>query len=503
MHSQKRLWAKSHGFLPKNSEILKSYRSLLRARKIKKNPILENLLWIHKVRTQSGVAPVAVLTKPYPCPGKCIYCPTQAGIPKSYLRHEPAVDRASKLNFNPYNQVKVRLKQLYDTGHSIDKIHLIVIGGTFSFLPKKYKIWFIKECFRACNDFGRTRSSPGLELSQHQKINEKTKVRITGITLETRPDWITIDEIKLMRKLGCTRVEIGVQSVDNHVLRRILRGHSTKEIVRATKLLKDAGFKVCYHLMPNLPCSNPKKDLEMFKKVFSEPRFQPDMIKIYPCAVTKEAKLYSWYQKGNFKPYKDKQLIKLLLKIKKIVPEYVRINRLFRDIPGFYIVAGCKLTNIRQILSKMDAGCKCIRCREIKQEKFDPKNLKLKIKKYKASGGEEYFLQFVDQKNRLYALLRLRIPSQVFSKKKHFIPVLNNSSIIRELHTFGFALPISKKETDKTQHRGLGKKLLEEAEKITKHAGLNKIAIISGVGVREYYQNQGFHLKKTYEVKLL
>ncbi len=497
--------------LPRNSQILKTYRQLLKKKKIKKNSHLENLLRLKKTRTLSGVAPVAVLTKPYPCPGRCIYCPTQEKIPKSYLDDEPAVMRAQACGFDAYKQVSSRIKQYHITGHAPEKIELIVMGGTFTALPFLYQKEFIRDCFLAANN-------PNLSalmirvirekenLITVQKENEKAKYRIIGITLETRPDEINKKIVENFRFLGATRVEIGVQTIFDSILKGVNRGHGVKETIKATRLLKDAGFKVCYHLMPNLPGSDLKKDLQLFKKVFTDGRFKPDMIKIYPCVVTYQAKLYDWFKKGKYAPYSDKQLINFLIKIKQIVPQWVRINRLGRDIPIGNIAAGFKISNIRQFLQekmkKKNLKCQCVRCREIKNFKESTYNLQLKTYNYQASAGEEYFLQYVDRQNRLYALCRLRFPSYLFTEKKHFLPVLQNAALIRELHTFGQALPI-KKGLKKIQHQGLGKKLLKKAEKITKAKGVKKIAVIAGIGTREYYRKLDYKLKSTYMVKSL
>jgi len=530
--SQKRKWAKESGLMVSNSQIITGYRKLVAQQQIRPDKKFERLLRLKKIRSLSGIVPLAVLTKPYLCPGKCIYCPTQKGMPKSYLNDEPAVMRAKMANFDPYLQVTRRLNQFKTIGHTTDKVELIIMGGTFSSLPKNYQVWFIANCFVACNQTAplvisipkfrernlvkrKTRSDNigprsliSFEITRmltEQKINETAKHRIIGLTLETRPDQINIKEIKFMRQLGCTRVEIGVQSIYDSVLKKVNRGHTIKETIKATQLLKDAGFKVCYHLMPNLPDSNLKKDFQMFQEIFTNKNFMPDMIKIYPCVVLYQAKLYDWYKKEEFKPYTDKQLIDLLIEIKKIVPEWIRINRLGRDIPVTNIAAGNKISNIRQVLQQKlkekNLQCQCIRCREIRARKIS--NLKLEIRNYRASGGNEYFLQYVDKNNRLYALLRLRIPSQIYTKKKHFLPVLQNSAIIRELHTYGEALPIAKEDKQASQHHGLGKKLVKKAEEIVRSLGIKKIVVIAGVGARKYYKKLGYQLEDSYMIKNL
>jgi elongator complex protein 3 len=490
--------------LIRNSELLVIYKKLVSQNRINVNKNFEELIRLKKIRTLSGVSPVAVLTKPYPCPGECIYCPTQKGIPKSYLCDEPAVMRATECGFDARRQVERRLSQYETTGHIPQKVELIVMGGTWSFLPRDYQIQFITDCFSACNNSKKVQKATLKALAKEQKLNETAKYRIVGLTLETRPDYINKEEVKFMRWLGCTRVELGVQSVFDEVLSRVKRGHSVAQTVKATQLLKDAGFKICYHLMPNLPDSNIKKDLELFKIVFGNQRFKPDMLKVYPCVVTKQAQLYNWYQKGDYRPYSDQELTDLLLKIKLITPEWVRINRLGRDIPIANIMAGSKVSNVRQVLQEImkdkNLKCNCIRCREVKNVKLKIKNLKLKIENYHASGGEEYFLQYVDKDNRLYALLRLRFPSYLFTKTKHLIPVLQNSAIIREVHAFGQALAIGS-HPDKVQHQGLGKQLIKKAEEITKERGIKKITVIAGIGTRIYYKRLGYKPKQSYMVK--
>jgi elongator complex protein 3 len=505
---------------PSNIELLKSYRKLVENKKIKKSPILEKLLRTRPVRSLSGIVNISVLTKPYPCPGKCLYCPIERGIPKSYLSGEPAVERAKKLNYDPYLQVKKRIEMLENEGHPTDKIELRIVGGTWSYYPKHYQDWFIKRCFQACNELGNQKNSklksqkpkPQLKtknLENIQKKNEKAKHRIVGLSVETRPDFINAEEIKWLRKLGVTMVELGVQSIYDDVLKLNRRGHGVKEIISATKLLKDAGFKILYQMMLNLPGSNLKRDEKMFKELFQNPDFRPDYLKIYPCALVKEAPLYKLWKADKYRPYSEKQLINLIKSIKKKIPYYVRIQRIQRDIPSQKIVeGGAKISNLRQLLleetEKEGWKCHCIRCREIR-ERYDPKEkIYLFRQDYQASDGKEIFLSF-ENKNRtkLYSLLRLRIPSYVFTGSQPVFPVLKRAAIIREVHTYGELVPIGGEKLA-PQHRGLGKKLIKEAEKIVrKEFWLNKMAVISGVGTREYFRKFGYKLRETYMVKSL
>ena len=494
-----------------NSLILEYYNKLNRK---KDNSKLLRLLRKREIRTLSGIAPITVLTKPYPCPGRCIYCPNEARMPKSYIASEPAAQRAARLKFNPFNQVKMRMDALEANGHSVDKIELIVLGGTWSYYDKKYQNWFIKRCFDAAN------GKPTRTLNEAQKVNEKAKHKIIGLTLETRPDYITKEELWRMRELGCTHVQIGVQTLEQEILNLIKRDDSIANIKRATNMLRDFGFKITYHLMPGLPGATPKSDLETFHKIFSDPGFQPDMLKIYPCVVLKSALLYQWYKKGKYKPYKGKTLTKLLVNIKKDIPPYVRINRLIRDIPGNEIVDGNLVTNLRQILHNEGVVCRCIRFREARKKTVKEKDAKLIIRKYRAGLGTEYFISFESKDyKKIYAFIRLRLPDKK-KRKSSTIKIVRffdqqeitakgdemafniDTALIRELHTYGELIPVGSKKKA-VQHIGFGKRLMEEAEKIAKKKGYEKLAVISGIGVRGYYKKLGYKLDNTYLSKNL
>jgi len=481
-----------------NVELLQAYHLMVKNKRIKPSPRLEKILQKRPVRSLSGIVNVSVLTKPYKCPGKCIYCPSQKNMPKSYLQGEPAAQRAQDLGFDPFKQTKQRIEVLKMTGHATDKIEMRIIGGTWSFYPIEYRIDFIKQCFDACNN----KKSKNLE--QAQKINETAKNRVVGLSIETRPDFIDEKEIKFLRALGITKVELGVQSIYDDVLEFCQRDHNTQATTKATKLLKDAGFKVSYQMMPNLPKSNLKRDLAMFQELFENPDFKPDYLKIYPLVLLKEAPLYKQWQKKQFKDYSEKELRDLIIKIKASVPRYVRIERIIRDIPSQYALnQAAKVTNLRQyILAEMQKNnlqCNCIRCREVGSDKHDH-NIKLFRYDYEASGGKEIFLSFENQtRTKLYSMLRLRIPSQVFSKQKHFLPVLQDSAIIREVHTYGAQTPIAQNKKAASQHKGLGKTLIKEAEKIAKNEfKLKKIAVIAAIGTREYYKKSGYLNTHTY-----
>src|SRR3989339_1654027 len=490
---------------PRNADIRDFYEqslalgnsgSLALGRKKADLLLLKKILKSKNIRTLSGVAVVAVLTKQYPCSGKCLYCPTEKEMPKSYLSNEPAVMRAITVNFDPYRQVQKRLRALEINGHDIDKIELLVMGGPFSDLPKKYQYNFIAECYRAANNYSldvrrlknqRRRTST---LLREQKRNETAKHRIIGLTPETRPDTLDEKEINFYRELGATRVEIGVQSIYDDVLKINRRGHTVEQTVQATKLLKDAGFKVGYHMMPGLLGSNFKKDLTMFKEIFRSPAFQPDLLKIYPCVVTRNSALYNLWKKGEYEALTNARAEKLISEIKQIIPPYVRISRLIRDIPESSIAAGPNISNLRQIIQNKGVECHCIRCREIRGNYTAKDDIILRRIDYNASGGKEIFLEYVSPDHKkLYSLLRLRIinfPRLSLGNFKH-------TAIIREVHTYGKLLNLKSRDKKSPQHAGLGKKLIKEAEKIARvEFGCQNISVIAGIGVREYYRKLGY-----------
>jgi len=412
-------------------------------------------------------------------------------------------------DYHPYLQAQARLFALQATGHLTDKINIRVIGGTWSAYPARYQSWFMRNIFKACNDF-KGEKSPHQSLIELQETNETTKSRIVEISIETRQDFINQKEIRNLRKFGVTKVELGVQSIYDAVLKANLRGHNNDKTIEATRLLKDAGFKVSYQLMANLLDSNILLDKAMFGEIFNNSNYRPDHIKIYPLALVKESRLYRRYLDNKFTPYDKKQLTDLLMTAKKAVPTYCRIERVVRDIPASEIVAGgAKVSNLRQdaikLLEEKGGHCLCIRCREIKN-KYD-KNDKFILFRidYDASSGKEIFLSFeTSDRKKLAGLLRLRIPSNIISGTTHLNKILNNSAIIRELHIYGPQVEVGKKNHLAVQHRGFGKKLLKEAENIAlKDFNISKMAIISGVGVREYFKKFGYKLDKTYMTKEL
>lgn len=443
-------------------------------------------------KTLAGVTPIAVMIKPRACKhGTCLYCPN-LNVPQSYTPLSPPVIRAKMLNYDAEKQVTARIKAFKLMNHPTDKIELIIMGGTFLSYPLDYQYNFIKKCYDALN---KKKSS---NLEQAKKLNERAKHRCVALCIETRPDVCSEKDIERMLEFGCTRVELGVQCLDDNIYKKINRGHKVKEVIDATKRLKDAGFKVGYHIMPGLPGSNQKKDLQMFKKIFSNPSFKPDQLKIYPCQVIQGSKLEEVYNQGKFKPYTKEETETILARMLKIVPEYCRVMRIMREIPPNYLTAGTIRIDLRkdveEKLRTQKAEIKEIRFREIGFNLRDSKkridsHLKLKVIKYKASERDEYFLEIVNKDNILFGLLRLRI-----NKTQAFV---------RELHVYGKTLELGKKDKSSFQHKGLGKQLMKEAEKIAKKSKATKLLVISGVGVRQYYRKLGYKLENEYIIKKL
>lgn len=444
-------------------------------------------------RTISGVTPLAVMTAPYHCPGKCVYCPTYADAPQSYTPESPAVLRAKSSDFDAGRQVRVRLRMFADMGHPTDKIELIIMGGTFLAQPMDYQYAYIKACYDALNGIEST------TLEDAKNLNETAQHRVTGLCIETRPDWCGEAEIKRMLDFGTTRVELGVQVLDDEIYNLVNRGHGVNEVVDATARLRNHGFKVYYHWMPGLPGSTPEKDLEMSRMLWTDERFRPDGLKLYPTMVVENTGLEKWYREGKYTPYDNETMFNLIADIKAEVPEYVRISRVLRDIPSRFIVAGLK-DSLRDIvkerMKREGKECVCIRCREyghrVKEHRdiADPRLVRMD---YNAAGGKEIFLSFEDGFRTLFGLLRLRIQPE------------GMKAIIRELHVFGPEVPLSEKNLKAAQHKGYGKSLLYEAERIAKEEfGANEIYVLSGTGAREYYRTEsGFQSAGNYMVKAL
>lgn len=456
------------------------------------------------VRTLSGVTIVAIMTHPYPCPhGKCFYCPggPEYKTPQSYIGEEPALMRAIQNNFDPYLQVRKRLQQYEEIGHRPSKVELIIMGGTFTAMPLDYQEWFVTMAFEAMNRYPLEKPSEFISLEEAQARNEVAKIRCVGITFETRPDWAKEKQVNRMLKFGGTRVEIGVQSIYDDILRKIRRGHTVKETIEATRILKDSGFKIVYHIMPGLPGSDFDKDLEMIKTIFEDPNFKPDMIKIYPTLVIRGTGLYELWKKGEYKALTDEEAIELISEMYRYLPKWVRVMRVQRDVPAPIIEAGPRKGNLREFVEKRvkekGISCKEIRYREVGLKLWkegvmpDLKSIRILKEVYEASEGIEVFISIEDISNDIIiAFLRLRIPSA----KAHRPEVDERTAIIRELHVYGPQVPIGESPLFEWQHKGWGRILLRKAENMAKNEfDAKKMLIISGVGVREYYRKLGYH----------
>jgi elongator complex protein 3 len=453
---------------------------------------------------------IAVMTKPYPCPQQepCAYCPggPSVGVPQSYTGFEPAAMRGLQNEFDPYRQVKGRVGQLRAIGHRVDKVELIVMGGTFPATPVDYQSWFVQRCLDAIT------GKESVDLEEAKRNAETSGIRNVGITVETRPDWAKEVHVDNMLDMGVTRVELGVQNPNDEIYCLVGRKHKVRDVVEATRIMKDAGLKVVYHLMPGLPGSNPKKDLEAFKEVFENSDFKPDMVKIYPCLVLKGTRAYDWYLRGEYKPYMNDEAASLIVEVKKVVPSWVRIMRVQRDIPAGLIVAGVNRSNLRQLvrerLKEEGLRCKCIRCREVGHRmmidgvKPDIEGVEVLTRKYVASGGEEVFISAEDVENDvLIGYLRLRIPSE---KAHRWEVKAKPCSIVRELHVYGPLVPVGKHLAKAWQHKGFGGVLLGEAERLSREDyGLGKVLVISALGTKQYYRRFGYWYDGVYMSKML
>jgi len=453
-------------------------------------------------RTISGVTPVAVMIEPMKCPGQCIYCPTFVAAPQSYTPESPAVLRAIKCNYDAKKQVELRLRILSAMGHPTDKIELIVMGGTFLAYPQDYQYQFIKDCFDALN------GEESITLEEAKRLNETTNHRCTGLCIETRPDWCGQEEIDRMLQFGTTRVELGIQTLDDEIYRLVKRGHKVEDVVKATTLLKEHGFKVHYHWMPGLPGSTPDRDLELSVRLFSDARFKPDGLKLYPTMVVEGTELEKWHQDGRYQPYDDDTMTNLICQIKSIVPKYVRISRVLRDIPAKFIVGGLKDSLrdvVKQRMKQQAVTCKCIRCREYghrAQDGWEIGEPRITRMDYEASGGKEIFLSFEDEKETLFGLLRMRIQSKPIARLE--VKIRGNLALIRELHIYGPEVSLKHRSPTAVQHKGLGKALLQEAERIASEEFQSPMmAVLSGIGAKEYYREFGYNSQADYMVKSL
>lgn len=540
------------------------------------DPAVLERIRLKPVRTRSGVTPVTILTKPYPCPGACIFCPNDVRMPKSYLSMEPGAMRAEQNSFDPYLQTYTRLRAYYTTGHPTDKIEMIILGGTWSFYPETYQIWFVKRMFDALNDFSQgvdyaeaqattveatlqaasqlhpDNNTPNVavvgtdlsdnynhivqdiyraemarsqgqaqaivagqrertmldeyatweELEAVQTINEAVACRCVGLVVETRPDHISVEEVVRVRRLGCTKVQIGVQSMDDDVLRLNKRGHDVAATQRAINLLRQGGFKIHAHYMPNLYGSSPAADVTDYARLFSDPNVRPDELKLYPCSLIESAELLKNYEDGSWRPYEHDELIEVLKACFMQTPEYCRLTRVIRDIPSTDIVVGNQFTNFRQMvelaLAKEGKRSPDIRAREVRDRKVDPADLHLDEQWYDSGIGEEVFFQIITEDRDIAGFLRLSLPTA-----PPIIAELTGAAMIREVHVYGQSIGIGHSSSGRAQHSGLGTQLIERAAAIAAEKGYARLAVISSVGTREYYRKRGFADGELYQIRVL
>src|SRR5215216_2029715 len=495
------------GYLNK-SMLVSIYNEMVAAGEIDEDAHLLERIRMKPMRTLSGVTTVTVLTKPYPCPGKCIFCPTDVRMPKSYLPDEPGAMRGLEHQFDPYAQVRSRIEQLKSVGHPTDKIELLILGGTWSSYRRDYQEWFIKRCFDAMNTLEHN-SSPNLpetkleagELIKTHSINETTHHRNVGLVIETRPDEINPDEIRWLRHLGVTKVQMGAQSLEDHILEINKRGHDVESTRRAVALLRAAGFKIVLHWMPNLLGATPESDRQDFTRLWDG--VCPDEIKIYPNQLLANAELYEYWQRGEFHPYTTEQLIDLIADIKPTIPRYCRVNRVIRDIPSTNVVEGNRRTSLRQDvrdeMKRRGTQCQCVRCREVRGKTVQADLLRLDDMIYPAGAAEEHFISYVTPEDKLAGFIRLSLPRK--DSPQTGINDLDGAALIREVHVYGQSLPVGAEQRGAAQHAGLGTRLLEEAEAIARSKGFERMAVISAVGTREYYLERGFERGELYLVK--
>ncbi|MBN2047475.1 MAG: tRNA uridine(34) 5-carboxymethylaminomethyl modification radical SAM/GNAT enzyme Elp3 [Anaerolineaceae bacterium] len=459
------------------------------------------------MRSLSGVTTVTVLTRPHPCPGHCIFCPDDVCMPKSYLPDEPAAARAFQSQFDPYVQVTNRLTQLEAVGHPTDKIEMLILGGSWDAYPVDYREWFVKRCFDALNE------EQAETLAAAQNLNETARHRNVGLTIETRPDMITPASLVHLRQLGVTKVQMGIQSLDDGILRQNRRGHTTAQSLQAAALLRAAGFKIVLHWMPNLLGATPQSDREDFARLWVSADdglgFSPDELKIYPTQLLKNAPLYAYWQRGEYHPYATDTLIQLIADIKPTIPPYCRVNRVIRDIPSDHVVAGNRRTSLRQDvfaeLKQRGESCQCVRCREVRGKQVEAEDLALKDVIYHPAYAEEHFIQYVTPDDHLAGYLRLSLPDadRPNGWTDGQFADLENAAIIREVHVYGQSLAVGFEQSGAAQHIGLGTSLIEHAAELAKERGFKQLAVIAAIGTRQYYAGRGFESGELYMVRTL
>ena len=491
------------GFIPKHA-LVAVYYQMVESGTWEEDEALLTKIRMKPTRTLSGVTTVTVLTRYHACPGNCIFCPQEEQMPKSYLSEEPGAKRGLENNFDPFAQVHNRLKALKAVGHPTDKVELLILGGTFSAYEHSYQEWFVRRCFDAMNGVNLG-DGPGVEtLPEAQTRNVHAEHRNVGLAIETRPDLVTPEELGWYRYLGVTKVQMGAQSLDDRILELNKRGHNAQETLDATALLRAGGFKVVLHWMPNLLGATPESDLEDFNRLWGEGAYCPDELKIYPCQLLENTGLYEAWQQGQYQPYSEATLLDLIASIKTTVPRYCRINRIIRDIPSTYVVAGNKNTslrqNIQQEMAQRGTHCDCIRCREVRQKNVSLNTVTLHDLVYHPANAEEHFLSFDTPEDKLAGFLRLSLPE---NKDATGLKDLEDAAIIREVHVYGQSLEVGESRSGIAQHSGLGTRLIEEAEAIAQQKGFKRLAVIAAVGTRAYYADRGFSLSKHYMLKVL
>jgi elongator complex protein 3 len=503
--------------VPKNSEIL-DYAPNERREE------LESVLQRKPVRTASGVSPVAIMTSPHQCPhGKCLYCPGGPGSEfsssQSYTGHEPAAARGEQNDYDPYGQVTLRLEQLRQIGHPVDKVELILMGGTMTARSHDYQEWFVRRALEAMNDYDVDKEPEPAEgesfaqspdeyefryLEDVIAENETSDVRNIGTTFETKPDWCDPEQIDRMLDLGGTKVEVGVQTTYERINREMHRGHGVQASIDANQRLRDAAFKVGFHMMPGQPGMSTEMCLEDFRQLFEDEQWRPDYLKIYPTLVVRGTATYDWWHRDEYEPLRNEEAAELVAEVKSMIPKYTRLQRVQRDIPADFIDAGVWKSNLRQLArQKMDEHgweCDCIRCREAGMNDDDPEDVELDVMTYEAAGGTEQFISFEDfERDLLVGFCRLRFPGDPVRRE------LDDAALVRELHVYGSEVSVGADgEAAQHQHRGYGRRLMEKAEELAADAGYDKLSVISGIGAREYYREKlGYHQDGPYVSKRL
>ncbi|MBQ6343847.1 MAG: tRNA uridine(34) 5-carboxymethylaminomethyl modification radical SAM/GNAT enzyme Elp3 [Anaerolineaceae bacterium] len=471
--------------------LVQAYHQMVEAGELQEDPELLAKIRMKPSRTLSGVTTVTVLTAPWPCPGNCIFCPSDERMPKSYLPDEPGAARAFQNQFDPYLQVSSRIQSYEAVGHPTDKIELLILGGSWTSYPWEYQQQFIQRCFDAMNEC----ESESLQQAQH--INETASHRNVGLVVETRPDLLDAETLRKLRLLGVTKLQLGIQSMNDDILMLNRRSLTVKEALEHVSLARAAGFKIVLHWMPNLLGATPESDRDDFKHFWQSPEegygYCPDELKIYPTQLLQGTDLYSEWEKGNYEPYDMDTLVHLLADIKPTIQPYCRVNRVIRDIPSHHVVAGNTRSSLRmdiqELMKENGTKCRCIRCREIRGQKVQPGDLVLQDFRYHAAYADEHFLQFVTADDKLAGYLRLSIPDDPQNAP---IEEIKDCALIREVHIYGQSLPVGAEQSGAAQHIGLGSQLIEEACRISKAFGFSRIAVIAAIGTRQYYESRGF-----------